>query len=106
MVQSGNDSEMTSPQIVAPEKPRSSIVLAMLAGIISSYCMNKLSLAGVNFETLGVSSEIVKSTIVGNLVVFFAWATPTNIVNSIRATIIWCRNSWLSIILAAEQGKE
>lgn len=90
------------------DKPpaRASILQAMIAAIVSSYVVTRLSLAGVNFETLGVSSEIVKSTIVGQLVVFFGWATPTNIVSSLRASILFIRNSYLSLRQAAESGKE
>lgn len=97
---------MTSSQIVASDKPRSSVIQAMLAGILSSFLVNQLSLAGVNFETLGVSSEIVKSTIVGNLVVFFAWATPVNIAASVRNSILFTRSTWQSWRSAAEDGKE
>lgn len=77
-----------------------------MAAILASFLVNQLSLAGVNFETLGVSSEIVKSTIVGNLVVFFAWITPSNVAMGVRNAILFIRNTWQSWRSAAENGKE
>lgn len=86
--------------------PKSSIFQAMIAAAVASYFVTQLSLAGVNFETLGVSSELVKATIVGQLTVFFGWATATNVVTSLRTSILFVRNSYLSLRQAAEQGKE
>lgn len=97
---------MTLPPQPPADKPKSSVIQAMLAAILASFLVNQLSLAGVNFETLGVSSEIVKSTIVGNLVVFFAWVTPANIATGVRSTILFTRSTWLSWRSAAEDGKE
>lgn len=99
---------MTDVTLKSDDKPQAkgSILQSMIAAFIASYFVNKLSLAGVNFETLGVSSELVKAAIVGQLTVFFGWATATNIVNSLRASILFVRNSYLSLRQAAEQGKE
>jgi hypothetical protein len=60
---------------------------------LASYCMTQLSLHGVDFAELGVSSEIVKSTVIGTLVGFFTWLTPQNIVNEITSIIIFCKNA-------------
>lgn len=102
------DTSLVNTARIKEVKPaiRSSISQAMFAAIISSYVMTRLSLAGVDFTTLGMDSELVKATIVGQLVVFFAWATPKNVVSFIRASILFVRNSYVSLRQAAVEGKE
>lgn len=79
---------------------------AILAAVVSSYCMTKLSLNGVNFETMGVSSELVKSLLVGSLVGFFAWLTPRNFVGAVRDIILFVRDAFISWRKAAKEGQE
>lgn len=81
----------------------SSTTSAIISAIVASYLMTQFSLAGVNFETLGVSSELVKSTSIGVLVGFFAWLTPNNIVISLRNVIIFVRTAKESLTKAAEE---
>lgn len=99
---------MTDTSVTADQKPpiKFSVMQAMAAAFIASYCMTQMSLAGVNFEALGFSSEIVKSTIIAHLVTFFGWATPTNIVMAIRSFILWVRKSYRLLRTAAVDGKE
>lgn len=84
---------------------KGSMSLAMLAAIISSYVMTQLSLAGVDFTAFGVDSELVKSTIIGQLVIFFGWATPTNIIHFIKTAIAFIYES-IDGIRRASHGKE
>lgn len=67
---------------------------AFFAAFIGSYVMTQLSLRGVNFEVLGVSSELVKSTIVAHLVTFFVWLTPRNMVEWITEVIIFWKSAF------------
>jgi hypothetical protein len=66
---------------------------SVVAAWLGSYTMTQLSLHGVNFEELGVSSEIVKSTIIGTLVGFITWASPSNFVHVLIDIIIFCKDS-------------
>lgn len=89
-----------------PKDGNSKIISCVLAAAISGYFMNYASLHGVNFEELGVSSEIVKSTLVGMVAGFFATLTPKNFVSSVRDTILFVRDALMSWRKAAEEGKE
>lgn len=88
-----------------PTSSNSQIFSAILAAILASYFMTQFSLHGVDFETLGVPSEIVKSTIVGTLVGFFAKLTPANFVEVIKDIILFWVNA-LKTWSDAKQGKE
>lgn len=72
----------------------------MIAASFASYIMTQCSLHGVNFETLGVSSEVVKSFLIGNLVAFFTWlswgnmvAFVTDIIQSVHGAFKTWRNA-------------
>lgn len=83
---------MTDATIRQPQgygKIGASIVSSWLA----SYIMTQLSLNGDNFAVLGVSSEIVKSTLIGILVGFFAWATPLHFVEGVTDIILFSRSA-------------
>lgn len=66
---------------------------SFLAAGIASYAMTQASLHGVNFEVLGVSSELVKATIIAHLVAFFTWASPKNVSDAIRGAIIFVKKT-------------
>ena len=66
---------------------------AIAASWVASYAMTQLSLHGVDFSEFGVSSEIVKSTIIGGLVGAFTWITPRNLVQSVTDVILFCRDA-------------
>lgn len=93
------------PQGLTPSG-NSKTVSSILAAMVSSYFMTQLSLHGVDFETMGISSEIVKSFFIGSLVGFFAWVTPKNLVSAVRDVILFWRDSWKSWRDAANEGKE
>lgn len=78
-------------QPAAPDKVSAftRMIIGAIAAWVSSYLLNQLSLAGVDFKTLGLNSEMVKSTIEG---VFVGLAvTPKNLVYSIRDGILFTR---------------
>ena len=89
-----------------PTSGNSKTISSIFAAMVASYCMTQASLHGVNFETMGVSSEIVKSLLIGSLVGFFAWLTPKNIVGAIRDAILFVRDAIISWRQAATEGKE
>lgn len=66
---------------------------SIVAAWLSSYTMTQLSLHGVDFTELGVSSEIVKSTIIGILSGFFVWVSPQHLIQAITDAILFCRNA-------------
>lgn len=66
---------------------------SIVAAWAASYLMTQLSLHGVNFTELGVPSEIVKSTLVGTLVGFFTWISPSNLVDSVTEAIVFCKDA-------------
>lgn len=69
------------------------IVSGIIAGIITSYIMNQASLHGINFELLGISSEIVKSTIDGSLIGVIIGLTPSHFVAALCDMIIFFKTS-------------
>ena len=73
---------------------RDKLIVGFLAAWGASYIMTQLSLSGVNFELMGVDSEIVKSTIIAQLVTLFISITPRNVVEYVRDSIIFVRRSW------------
>ena len=79
---------------------------AIISAFVASFIMTQLSLSGVNFEVMGVSSEIVKSLIIGHLVGFFTWLTPTSFVMAVRGGILFVRSAFKSWHDAATDGKE
>lgn len=99
---------MTDKPMISNEVPQSrdKLIAAFLAAWSTSYIMTQASLKGVNFELLGISSELVKSTIIAHLVAFFVWATPRNIVQAIRELILFIRETWKTWRDAALEGKE
>ena len=80
---------MTDTQPTGYGKVGASIVAAWVA----SYIMTQASLHGVDFSLLGVSSEIVKSTIIGVLSGFFTWLTPKAFVQSVTNAIVFGRQT-------------
>lgn len=97
---------MTDQSGASPDNSRSGfgkVVSSILAAGLSGYIVNQLSLHGVDFAALGVSSEIVKASIEGTLVGFMVWLTPQNFVDEIVCFITFCRASWKKIKVAADQ---
>ena len=66
---------------------------SILASWVASYTMTQFSLHGVDFSILGVSSEVVKSTIVGTLAGFFTWLSPRHFIDSVTCAITFCREA-------------
>lgn len=96
------------PQEIDRRKPegKGKTGAAILAAMCASYFMTQMSLKGVNFETLGVSSEVCKSIIIGTLTGIFAELTPKNFVDSVKEGILFIRaaaKSWRDAIV---DGKE
>lgn len=73
------------------------IVSGIIAGILTSYLMNQASLHGINFELLGVSSELVKSTIDGSLVGIIIGLTPSHFVAAICDAKVFIKTSFKQI---------
>lgn len=76
---------------------------AILTGWLTSYFMNQLSLHGINFETAGISSEMVKSSIESFIVGISVWATPahfaaaiTDGITFVKTTLKQWRDAWNS----------
>lgn len=85
---------------------KSKIICSVLAGIVANYFMNYASLRGVNFETFGIPSEMIKSALVGAWAGFFAWVTPNNVRSAARDALIWLWETRKILKKAAEEGKE
>ena len=66
---------------------------SILAAFTASYLMNRFSLRGIDFEVLGFSSELVKSTIIGTLSGFFTWISPQHIVGAVTDTILFIKKA-------------
>ena len=66
---------------------------SILAAFSASYLMNRFSLRGIDFEVLGFSSELVKSTIIGTLSGFFTWISPTHVVQAVTDAILFVRKA-------------
>jgi hypothetical protein len=79
---------MTDATTGKPAPSGSKAFPAIISAFIASFTMNQFSLHGVNFETAGVSSEVVKSLLEGSMVGFFTWLSWTNIVNGITEIIV------------------
>jgi len=76
-----------------PSTGNGKIWASVVAAWLTSYTMTQLSLHGINFEELGVSSEIVKSTIIGILVGCITWLSPENLLHSTIEAIIFCKDA-------------
>ena len=76
---------------------------AILSAFLASLLMNWFSLHGVNFETLGFPSELVKSTLIGGFVGFFTWITPNHFVEGVIDFILFLRRAKKQINDAANQ---
>lgn len=63
-----------------------SVFKALISSGLASYFMTYCSLHGVDFETLGVPSEIVKSTLIAGFVSFFTWLTFANVIDYAKST--------------------
>lgn len=74
-----------------------SVLKALISSGLASYFMTQCSLHGVNFETLGVSSEIVKSTLIAGFVSFFTWLTFANLIIYAKSTHDNFSNLWSAI---------
>lgn len=68
-------------------------VSGLLSGIATTYVMNLASLHGVNFELLGIPSEMVKAGIDGVLVSGFVWATPPHFVAAVKDAILFIKDA-------------
>lgn len=77
------------------------IVAGILAAGVTSYIMNWCSLHGINFQTFGVDSEIVKSTLIGTIAGVFVGFTPAHLVQDIIDAILFIRSSYRKICNAA-----
>ena len=71
----------------------SKVIAGVVAAGCTSYFMNWCSLRGVDFEALGVSSELVKSTIIGSVSGTLVGLTPDSIVQDIIDLIVWVKTS-------------
>lgn len=77
-----------------------------LAALCATYSMNWLSLRGIDFKVLDISSELVKATIIGHLVWFFTWITPKNFVGAVRDGLRFVHDATASWWDALRYGKE
>lgn len=82
-----------SDQPQGPDKGNGKAWVTFAAAICTTYSMNWLSLRGVDFQVLGVPSELVKSGIEGLMLGFFAWITPDHAVDAMVESILWCRRA-------------
>ena len=67
--------------------------------------MTQLSLHGVDFTEMGVSSELVKSTLIGSLVGLLTWLTPQHFVSEITNAIVFCKSAlaqWRAALIQPE----
>lgn len=85
--------DSTQPVTPAPQGGGFSIGASFLAAGVTSYLMTQASLHGVNFEVFGVSSEVVKATIIAHLVAFFTWASPANVSATVRGAIVYVKTT-------------
>lgn len=76
-----------------PKQGSGKIWSGVVAAGLVSYGMNWLSLHGVNFELLGIDSEVVKSSIIASIAGGAIKLTPENIVQQIKCFIIFIRRS-------------
>lgn len=70
---------------------------SIISALLSSYLLNKASLHGVNFELLGVSSEVVKASIDGALTGILVGLTPTHFVASLCDAIVFVKSAFRQI---------
>jgi hypothetical protein len=63
----------------------------------ATFALNYASLHGVDFQTIGIPSELVKAAIVGHLISFYDWVTPDNLVDAVVQSILWIRESCAKI---------
>jgi hypothetical protein len=79
------------------------IMTGIVSGFISSYILNQCSLHGVDFKTLGVDSEIVKSSLEGTIVGILI--APKNLVYASVDAILFVRFFFANIWKAIRYGK-
>ena len=94
---------MTDQPAQQPKGGKAKLASAFVAAALTTYFINQASLHGVDFTTLGIPSEMVKSAIEAHLIVFAAWATPQHFVDAIVDTKIWLLTSWKRIRNAEPQ---
>jgi hypothetical protein len=70
------------------------LAAAIISAGVASYIVNRLSLNGVDFTALGVSSEIVKASLVGTLVGFLTGLTPQHVVDEMATVIVFFKNAF------------
>jgi hypothetical protein len=80
------------------------IFTGILAGFVSSYVLNQCSLHGVDFKTMGVDSEIVKSGLEGTIVGFLM--APKNLVYATVDGILFVRFFFANVWKAIRYGKK
>lgn len=78
------------------------LIVSALVGAFTSYMLNKASLHGVDFEALGVSSELIKSSLIGTITGLVA--APRNIVFALRDGILFIRFAGTTIWQAIRYG--
>lgn len=94
--------DLTNQQIAKDEgkKGFGQIGSAFISTIMATYIINQASLHGVNFELLGISSELVKSSMEGLLISGLVWATPSHFIAAIVDAIVFIKTSWKQIASA------
>lgn len=79
---------------------------AIIAAGMASYFMTYCSLHGIDFEVIGIPSELVKATIVGHMAGFIVWFTPQNFVQEVKNGILFVRGAIKTWWIAARDGTE
>ena len=85
---------MTDQSQITANKGNGKAYTAFLATAISTYGMNYMSLHGVDFQVFGVPSEIIKSGIDASLLMFFTWASPDHLVQSVTDSILFVKSAF------------
>lgn len=85
----------TNQQIASAEGKtgHGKIVAGIIASGLTNYVMNQASLHGINFELIGISSEVVKATIDGTLVGVIVGLTPSHFVAALCDAKVFIKTS-------------
>lgn len=86
-----------------PKGGNGKLVTGFIATGISIYTMNYFSLHGINFQLMGVDSEIVKASIIALVTTFLTWLTPQHVVDKITAAIVFLKRAKQQINNAGEE---
>lgn len=79
------------------------IFVGAICSSITSYFLTYCSLHGVDFATLGISSEMVKGGIVGSITGFII--APITFIYKLRDMVLWFRRAWYILYSAIVDGK-